>query len=121
MRMGNPFVHVELASPNVAKSKDFYSKLFDWKLKDMPMGEGKTYTTIGVGEGTGGGMMPAPPGAPPGWYAYAQVDDIKAATKKAKDLGAKVVKDVTEVPDMGWFSFIEDPNGAALGLWQTKH
>jgi predicted enzyme related to lactoylglutathione lyase len=29
------------------------------------------------------------------------------------------MKDTQEVPDMGWFSIIIDPTGAALGLWQT--
>ena len=48
------------------------------------------------------------------------VPDIKAATKKAKDLGAKVMKDVSEVADMGWLSIIVDPTGAMLGLWQPK-
>jgi predicted enzyme related to lactoylglutathione lyase len=52
--MANPFVHVELNTTDVAKAKGFYSKLFDWKLEDMPM-EGGTYTLIHVGEGTGGG------------------------------------------------------------------
>jgi predicted enzyme related to lactoylglutathione lyase len=41
------------------------------------------------------------------------------ATAKAKSLGATVKKDVTEVPGMGWFSIIEDPTGAALGLWKA--
>ncbi len=121
--MGNPFVHVELASTDPAKAKEFYGKLFDWKLEDTTVGpEQQTYTSIRVGEkGTGGGIMQAPPGAPPGWHAYAEVDDIQAATRKAEQLGGKVMKDVTEVPNMGWFSFIEDPTGASLGLWQTKH
>jgi predicted enzyme related to lactoylglutathione lyase len=48
------------------------------------------------------------------------VDDIEAATKKAKSLGAKVMKDVTEVMDMGWLSIISDPTGAMLGLWKAK-
>ena len=30
------------------------------------------------------------------------------------------MKDVTEVPDMGWFSIIQDPTGAILGLWKTN-
>ena len=50
--MPNPFVHVELNSTDPQKSKDFYGKLFDWKLEDMPMQQG-TYTMIGVGTGTG--------------------------------------------------------------------
>ena len=118
--MANPFVHVELATTDVAKAKQFYGGLFGWKLSDMPMAEG-TYTMIDVGEGTGGGRMKNPmPGAPSMWMAYVNVDDIQAATKKAKSLGANVMKDVTEVPDMGWFSIITDPTGAMLGLWQGK-
>jgi predicted enzyme related to lactoylglutathione lyase len=120
--MANPFVHVELNSTDVAKSKAFYGKLFDWKLEDIPNdAAGGSYTMIGVGDGTGGGMMKSPmPGAPSMWLAYVLVDDIEAATKKAKSLGAKVMKDVTEVMDMGWLSIIVDPTGAMLGLWKAK-
>lgn len=60
------------------------------------------------------------PSAPSHWLAYVLVDDVRAMTKKARELGAKVHKDVTEVPDMGWLSVIIDPTGAALGLWQPK-
>ncbi len=103
--MANPFVHVELATTDIGKAKAFYGKLFDWKLEDVPMGPDFTYTMIKVGEGTGGGMMKHPmPGAPSAWLAYVLVDDIKAATAKAKSLGATVMKDVTEVTGMGWFS-----------------
>ena len=120
--MANPFVHVELNSTDVAKSKAFYGSLFDWKLEDIPNeAAGGSYTMIGVGDGTGGGMMKSPmPGAPSMWLAYVLVDDIEAATKKAKSLGAKVMKDVTEVMDMGWLSIIVDPTGAMLGLWKAK-
>ncbi len=34
--------------------------------------------------------------------------------------GATVAKDVTEIPNAGWFSVIVDPTGAALGLWKAK-
>jgi len=119
--MGNPFVHVELNTTDVQKAKDFYGKLFDWKMSDIMPGPGGAYTMIEVGEGTGGGLMKHPiPGAPSTWLAYVLVDDIAAATQTAKSLGASVVKDVTEVPRMGWFSIILDPTGAALGLWQSK-
>jgi predicted enzyme related to lactoylglutathione lyase len=119
--MANPFVHVELNTTDVAKAKAFYSKLFDWQLEDVPMGPDGNYTMIKVGEGTGGGLMKHPmPGAPSFWLSYVLVDDIGAATKKAKSLGATVVKDVTEVMGAGWLSIIADPTGAALGLWKPK-
>ena len=120
--MANAFVHVELATTDLGKAKDFYSKLFDWKLTDTPVPStpDHNYTMIDVGDdGTGGGMMNIPmPGMPSAWLAYVLVDDVRVATAKAKTLGATIHKDVTEIPGMGWFSIIADPTGAALGLWQ---
>jgi len=119
--MANPFVHVELNTTDVDKARAFYSQLFDWELEDMSMGPSGTYTVIKVGDGTGGGLLKNPmPGVPSFWLAYVLVDDIGAATRKAESLGAKIVRDSIEVPDMGWLSIIADPTGAALGLWQTK-
>ena len=87
--MANPFVHVELNSNNVRKSKAFYSKLFKWELEDFPMGKGAVYTMIKVGKGTAGGMMKHPmPGAPSMWLPYVLVSDIAASTKQAAFLGA---------------------------------
>jgi predicted enzyme related to lactoylglutathione lyase len=118
----NPFVHVELNTPDPEKAKQFYSRLFQWKLGDVPNPAvpAGSYTMIEVGNGTGGGIMRQMPGGPSGWLAYVEVDDIHAATQKAESLGGKVVKDITEVPGMGWFSFIQDPTGALLGLWKSK-
>jgi hypothetical protein len=118
--MGNPFVHVELMSNDIGKAKSFYQTLFDWTYDEMPVAD-MTYTLIRVGEGTGGGMMQNPiPNAPSAWMAYVGVDDVEAATAKARSAGAAVMRDVTEVPGAGWFSIITDPTGAMLGLWQQK-
>jgi predicted enzyme related to lactoylglutathione lyase len=116
--MPNAFVHVELNTSNLDQAKAFYTKLFAWKLEDMPMPQG-TYTMISVGEGTGGGMMTHPmPGAPSFWLPYVLVDDIQASTQKARALGANVIRDVMEVPQTGWLSIIQDPTGAVLGMWK---
>ncbi|RJQ50689.1 MAG: VOC family protein [Nitrospiraceae bacterium] len=116
--MANPFVHIELQTQDVKKSRKFYADMFDWKLEEIP---GMDYTMINVGEGTGGGIMQKPvPDIPDNWLPYILVDDIAASTKKAQTLGAAICKDVTEVPGMGWFSVITDPTGAVFGLWQAK-
>lgn len=118
--MANPFVHVELATTDPEKAKAFYSQLFTWKMEDMPMGQGMTYTMLQPGEGPGGGLMKQlMPNAPSAWLPYVTVDDVKAATVKAQSLGATVMKEASEVQGMGWFSIITDPTGAALGLWQS--
>jgi predicted enzyme related to lactoylglutathione lyase len=73
--MANPFVHVELHTNDLARAKEFYGKLFAWKLQDMPMPGGGSYTMIDVGGGTGGGMMVnQAPGAPSHWMSYVGVD-----------------------------------------------
>jgi predicted enzyme related to lactoylglutathione lyase len=121
--MANPFVHVELSTTDLPKAKAFYGALFDWKLEDMPMGP-MPYTMVNVGDneiGVGGGMMPVPmQGMPSAWLAYVAVDDVAASTAKAKQLGAQVVKEVTEIPDYGAFSVLVDPTGAPIALWQPK-
>lgn len=119
--MGNPFVHVELNTQDVDKAKKFYGQLFDWQLEDVQMGPSGTYTMIKTGKGTGGGMLKHPdPGSPSMWLAYVEVADVAAATAKAKSLGAKIMKDVTQVPEAGTLSIIVDPTGAMLALWKTK-
>jgi uncharacterized protein len=116
--MANPFVHIELHTQDPDKAKKFYNELFDWTLEDYP---DMNYTIIKVGEGTGGGIMKSPmPDALPQWVPYVLVSDVVASTEKAKSLGAKVLADVTEIPDMGWFSMILDPTGAAFALWKPK-
>jgi uncharacterized protein len=119
--MGNPFVHVELNTTDVKKAKDFYRKLFDWELEDTDTGAGVMYTMVKVGEGTGGGILQQKiPGGSSAWLPYVDVADIRESTRKAKDLGAKVMKDVTDVMGRGWLSILVDPTGAMIGLWQFK-
>jgi len=116
--MANPFIHLELATSDLAGARDFYRGLFDWQLEEMP---GMDYTLIKVGEGTGGGMMQNPvAGAPSSWLAYVLVDDAAAFTEKARALGATICKETTEIPGVGWFSVITDPTGATFALWQPN-
>ena len=116
--MSNPFVHVELNSPDLGQARAFYTELFDWETRAGPLLDG-TYTTIDVGRGTGGGMFDQQmPDSAPSWLPYVEVDDIQVATLKACRLGATVIKEVTEIPNIGWLSIIRDPAGAKLGMWQ---
>ena len=117
--MGNPFVHIELTTNDLGKAKSFYKSLFSWKLKDVDMGGGQTYTMVDVGDGTGGGMFQMA-GAPIAWIPYVAVADAAKAAAKAKSLGANILKDKTEVPGMGWFSIFQDTTGAIIAVWEPK-
>ena len=119
--MGNPFVHVELSTSDLKAAKKFYRGLFDWKLEDMKMGPGVTYTMISAGKGTAGGMMQKPmPDAPTQWLSYVQVDDLGKTMAKAKKLGATPIVENQEVMGQGAFGIIVDPTGAMIGLWEPR-
>jgi predicted enzyme related to lactoylglutathione lyase len=114
--MGNPFIHVELATDDVGAAKEFYKALFDWKLSDMPqMG----YTMLDVGKGVGGGMTKKQmPQQPTAWLPYVTVADVKKSLAKVLGAGGTVVVDYTPIGDMGAIGVFVDPAGAALGVWE---
>jgi predicted enzyme related to lactoylglutathione lyase len=115
--MANPFVHLELCTPDSAKAKDFYSGLFGWSFTDNNMGPHMVYSTFKPDSGPGGGLY-SMPGMPPAWLAYVGVEDINAATDKAKSLGATIHKGPMEIPNIGWMTILADPTGAAIALFQ---
>jgi hypothetical protein len=117
--MANPFVHLELSTSDVTAAKTFYSGLFGWSFTDVDMGGGMIYSTFKPDSGPGGGMF-SMPGMPTFWLAYVGVDDINAATEKAKSLGATIHKGPMEIPGIGWMTILADPTGATIALFQPK-
>ena len=117
--MANPFVHLELSTPNLAQAKEFYGKLFGWTFEDNDMGGGMVYSMFKPSDGPGGGMF-SMPGSPTAWLAYVGVEDINTATSEAASLGATIVRGPHEVPGHGWMTVLVDPTGATVALWQPK-
>ncbi len=109
----------ELMTPDTEASKNFYGGLFGWTSEDMPMPKG-TYSFFSLGERPAAGMIQIRPDmgeVAPSWLMYVTVEDLDASLAKAKDLGAQVCVDATDLP-MGRFAVIADPQGAMFGLWQ---
>ena len=108
----------ELMTTDVAAAKSFYGKLLGWQFKDMDMG-GSTYAVINVdGQGVGGitGVPPNAQGMPPAWGGYATVDDVDAVVARVAGLGGRVLLAPTDIPTVGRFATIMDPQGATLSL-----
>lgn len=116
---GNPFVHLELNSNDTAKAKTFYGEMFGWEFSDMDMGPAGTYTTWKPAHGPGGGMYTASE-MPTGWTAYVGVQDIRASTAKARELGATIAIDSHEIPEVGWMTMMTDPCGCRIAMFQPK-
>ncbi len=111
---------VDLATSDVEGAKDFYTKLFGWTYDDVPM-EAGVYSMVSKDGKLVAGLSNLPPGMEQTvWSTYLAVDDCDEATKKATEAGASVVMGPMDVFDSGRMSFITDPTGAAVGLWQAK-
>jgi predicted enzyme related to lactoylglutathione lyase len=104
----------ELMTSDIEAARDFYKGLFGWNLKISP-----EYTEISAGTVGIGGMMQITPdmqGTPSNWAPYFAVDDCNAAVEKAKSLGAQIYVPPTDIPDVGRFAVMADPQGAMFDI-----
>jgi uncharacterized protein len=116
--MGTTVSYVELHTPDLGKAQSFYGQLFGWKFRDAAI-PGMQYATIDTGAKLGGGMTKTPdPKVPPMWLNYINVENLAKAASRARELGAKILKEPTEVPGQGSFVVLADPTGATFALWE---
>lgn len=115
------FSWCELLTTDVEAAKSFYAALFGWSLEPATneANEDMHYHLIKADGTEVGGIMSMPPeaqGMPPGWGTYVTVDDVDAAAARAQELGASVVVPLTDIPEVGRFCVIRDPQGAVLSM-----
>ena len=116
------FCWFELMTTDVNAAKDFYSKLFNWSMKDTPM-ENMDYTVVKVNDEEVAGIMPMPPETKemqPVWGIYFTVDNMAVTIDKAKELKGKILMEPRDIPDMGQFCVIQDPQGAWFSVFEYK-
>lgn len=114
------FMWWELATRDLDKAKDFYTKVIGWNWEEMDMGPAGTYNLMKVnGESVGGMMgMDSPDWGelPSHWSYYIHVADVDKSTEQAKELGGTVNHGPTDIPGVGRFSAIADPAGTHFYL-----
>ena len=116
MMQHGAFGWYELMTTDPQAAKDFYTKLFGWGVKDMDMGD-MTYTVLSVGDKDVGGLMAMPPeagGMPPAWGCYVTVSDVDETARAAEALGGKVLVPPRDIPEVGRFCVLQDPQGAVI-------
>jgi uncharacterized protein len=112
------FSWCELMTTDTTAATKFYSQLFGWGIVERPM-SGMMYHVLNVGERSVGGLMAMPPDAPampPQWGVYVTVEDVDASAQLATDLGGQVKIPPMDIPDVGRFALIQDPQGAVLSI-----
>jgi predicted enzyme related to lactoylglutathione lyase len=115
---------VDLQTNDQDGAKAFYGNLFGWSYDDQPMPQGPAYSLAKLGDGTVAAIAPQSPdmqaaGVPPAWNTYLAVDSADDAAARVEPAGGTVTMQPFDVMDAGRMTFVLDPTGVAVGLWQA--
>lgn len=112
-------VHFEIPADDPEALAGFYRELFGWKIETAEGFEDYwSIQTAPEGEGVGGGLMKRQhPGQQPVNYIW--VESVDEYVAKAQDLGAEVLMEKTPVAEMGWFAWLQDPQGNFFAVWES--
>jgi hypothetical protein len=108
---------------DTSAAKSFYSSVAGGSAEDVPM-PGMTYTLLKAGETQIGGLMQLPAearqaGMQTCWLGYIAVDDVDAAAARLQELGGKVHRTPADIPGVGRFAVVADPQGAMFHLFNA--
>ncbi len=107
----------ELMTPDESKALAFYETVFGYTHDNMDMGPQGTYYLLKQGDKMRGGLMRAPmPDTPPLWLPYVSVADCDATAAKAREQGARVIVEPSDIPDVGRFATLLDAQGACIAF-----
>ncbi|VAX06884.1 Glyoxalase/bleomycin resistance protein/dioxygenase [hydrothermal vent metagenome] len=118
MKQHGAFSWNELMTTDIEGAKAFYGELLGWSMGGIECGD-MNYTMVKSGETEVAGLMGIPPeaaGMPPAWGAYVTVDDVDAMVTRVEKLGGKICVPPRDIPNVGRFVVIQDPQGAVLSL-----
>lgn len=113
------FVWHELMTTDPQAAGAFYSRVLPWKTQPSGMPD---YTVWVSGKAQAAGLMAQPEsarqsGAPPSWLVYIGAPDVDATAAAAERLGGKVLKAPADIPSVGRFAVLADPQGAAFAIF----
>ena len=110
---------VDLASPDVDRSLDFYGQLLGWTF-DEGSPETGGYRMARKGGKSVAGVAPLMEGQPPAWTTYISVDDADKTAAAVGEAGGQVLMEPMDVMNFGRMAIFMDPTGAAIAVWQPR-
>src|SRR5215472_7427760 len=111
------FIWHELLTTDTAAAAAFYPKVVPWRTQPSSL---PGYTIWMAGQSQVGGLMARPSdaaGTPPQWLIYIGTPNVDATAEHAQRLGARVLKPAAEIPNVGRFAVLSDPQGATFALY----
>ncbi len=121
--MDQRFCWYDLFTTDLDAALAFYGDVVGLAIEPTAQTDPPYLTLLAGGQGIGGAMAitqeMAAGGARPGWLGYVRVEDIDAALPRLESLGGAVHRGKMEIPGVGWFAMVSDPQGAAFQLFQN--
>jgi predicted enzyme related to lactoylglutathione lyase len=109
--------YLEIPSTDIARSADFYKRVFGWNIRQR--GDGHTAFDDTTGEVSGSWVLGRPPAAKPGLLFYVMVDDVAAILDLIVASGGKIVQPIgADAPEIT--ARFTDPAGNVIGLYQHR-
>ena len=117
------FVWHELITTDGAGAEKFYAELLGWTFRHTVISGNRLYRLIDANGREQGGMFEMSPqeGIPAHWCGYVSVPDVDEAIKLAKQHGGKVPCEPIDVPHVGRFASVLDPEGAGFTVYRDAH
>ncbi|HEY2808684.1 MAG TPA: VOC family protein, partial [Steroidobacteraceae bacterium] len=111
------FVWHELLTTDTAAAAAFYPRIVPWRTQPSNM---PGYTIFMSGQAQVAGLMALPKEAsstPAHWLMYVGTPDVDGTCAQAQSLGARVCKAPANIPNVGRFAVLADPQGATFALF----
>lgn len=116
------FVWYQLHTPDSAAAAAFYGPVLGWTTQDASAPSQK-YTLVCVNQTPIGGLLEKPVSgfADDGkarWMGYLGVHDAQLFSERVKYEGGVIHRPIEEIPGVGTFAAVADPQGAFFTLFQ---
>ena len=110
------FIWYELMTTDPDAATQFYGNILGWSVAPSEQPD-MDYRVFSAGNEQVGGFMALTPemtagGAQPCWAGYVSVNDVDAAIASITQAGGTVLMGPSEIPGVGPFAFVADPQGA---------
>jgi uncharacterized protein len=109
--------YLEIPSTDIARSADFYKRVFGWNIRQRA--DGHTAFDDTTGEVSGSWVLGRPPATKPGLLFYVMVDDVAVILDLIVASGGKIVQPIgADAPEIT--ARFTDPAGNVIGLYQHR-
>jgi predicted enzyme related to lactoylglutathione lyase len=110
--------HIEFPADDPQRAMRFYEAVAGWEFQAM---DGMPdYWVFRSAEGYGGAVGKRGESTGPILRDYIEVDSIEDALAASERTGGSTKEGKTEIPGMGWFAVVQDPEGTEIGLYQAN-